>query len=244
MQTKLAEKKVEYHKEFINKIGGSEQHIRLSDGCYRDCWNCYAPKEKVWYKLPEIVRNNVVFYDMNFLWAYPNPLETIKKLGEIKVNGKVVYYDFWCGIDFTLLTSEIAKALKESRFGRFNNKRSYARGLRIAWDRSLKEQEQFIKAIEMLDEAGYNRINHQVFMLTNGKIGFNECRRKLQVLMYQHLQVCDCWYDMQKRGKVDPLFSWTAEQCKIFGGLCRDHNIIISGNGIQREYLNHVGNKK
>lgn len=233
----MKDREIEYHSEFINKIGSEEQHIRLSDGCFRNCWNCYAPTQKVWYEIPKIVRNKVVFYDMNFLWAYPDPLKVIKDLGQIKVNDKVVYYDFWCGIDFTLLTPEIANALNESRFGRFNNKRNYVRGIRLAWDRSIREQGEFIKALELLDKAGYNRINHQVFMLVNGKIPFKECSKKLQVLMYQHIQVCDCWYDKQKRGSIIPKFSWTQSECDIFGFQCRDHNEIVQGKGQHREYI-------
>ena len=239
MQQRLVKNKdIEYHSEFKNDLNDTEQHIRLSDGCFRDCWNCYAPTKKVWYEVPEIKRNKVIFYDMNFLWAYPDPIETIKELGERKVNGKVVYYDFWCGIDFTLLTPEIAKALKKARFGRFNNKRNYIRGLRIAWDRSIKEQEKIWDVFRMLDKAGYNRKNHQCFMLVNGKVPFKECTKKLQVLMHEHIQVCDCWYDKQKRGSAVPMFSWKDYECKIIGHLCRDHNEIIQGNGKHREYLN------
>ena len=68
---------MEYHSEFYNKIDESEQWIRLSDGCYRNCWNCYCPKEVVSYSLPEIKRNKVVILDMNYLYAHDNPLYDI-----------------------------------------------------------------------------------------------------------------------------------------------------------------------
>ena len=102
---------MEYHSEFYDKMDDTEQRIRLSDGCYRSCWNCYAPKEVKFYDIPEIQRNKIIFYDMNFLHAYPDPIKAIEKLGNIKVNKRVVYYDFQCGLDFTLLTPELCAAL-------------------------------------------------------------------------------------------------------------------------------------
>ncbi len=220
---------MEYHSEFYNKLNDTEQWIRLSDGCYRDCWNCYCPKEIKHYQIPKIERNKIVLLDMNFLYAYPNPLKTIEYLGQIKVNKKVVYYDFQCGLDFTLLDKEIAAALKAGRFGRFNNKRKYANGLRIAWDRGIDEKVEFIKTIHILKEVGYKQI--QIFMLVNGKVTFNECVMKLLVLKDLRVEIGDCWYDNQRRGSIKPIY-WTKEECILFGKLCRSHNVAIK----QKQY--------
>ncbi len=222
-------KEVEYHSEFYNEMNDTEQWIRLTDGCYRDCWNCYCPKTVLSYPMPKIERNKVVFLDMNFLHARLYPLHTIRSLGKTKVNKRVVYYDFQCGLDFTLLTEELAIALKKGRFGRFNNKRNYTNGLRIAWDRGIDEEEVFTKAIKLLKEAGYKQI--QIFMLVNGKVSFDECVEKLLVLMKLRVEIGDCWYDNQKRGSIKPIY-WTQEQCDLFGKLCRCHNVAIK----QRQY--------
>lgn len=218
---------VEYHSKFYNKTDEVEQWIRLSDGCYRDCWNCYCPKEKVWYPVPEIKRNVVIFLDMNFLYAYPNPLETIKKLGKIKVNKKVVRYDFQCGLDFTLMNKKFAIELKKGRFGRFNNKRNYENGLRIAWDRGIDEEDIFRSSINMLKDVGYKQI--QIFMLVNGKVCFDECIHKILVLKDLRIEIGDCWFDNQKRGSIVPRY-WTKEQCEIFGKICRAHNVAVKQN--------------
>ncbi len=223
------QQEVEYHSEFYNKTDESEQWIRLSDGCYRSCWNCYCPKEKLSYPLPTIERNKVVILDMNFLYVYPDPIGTIRTLGNKKVNKKVVYYDFQCGLDFTLINIHLAMALKKGRFGRFNNKRNYTNGLRIAWDRGIDEKKQFTKAILMLKGVGYKQI--QIFMLVNGKVSFDECVQKLLVLMKLRVEIGDCWYDNQKRGSIIPSY-WTQEQCDLFGKLCRCHNVAIK----QRQY--------
>ena len=220
---------IEYHSEFYNKMNDSEQWIRLSDGCYRSCWNCYCPQEKVYYDIPRIERNKVVILDMNFLYAYPDPLLTIKILGSQKVDNKVVYYDFQCGLDFVLINEPIARALKKGRFGRFNNKRKYANGLRIAWDRGLNEKDDFIKTIKLLQSVGYKQI--QIFMLVNGKISFNECIKKLLVLKDLKIEIADCWYDNQKRGSVKPIY-WTNEECIKFGRFCRQHNVAVK----QKQY--------
>jgi len=225
----MKEDNIEYHREFYNKLNETEQWIRLSDGCFRNCWNCYCPTDKLYYEVPEIKRNKVVILDMNFLYAHINPIETIELLGRIKVNKRVVYYDFQCGLDFTIITKEIIYALKKSRFGRFNNKRNYANGLRIAWDRSVAEKDKFIQAINWMKEAGYKRI--QIFMLVNGKVTFDECVEKLKILKDLRIEIGDCWYDNQRRGSVEPVY-WTHDECVLFGKLCRSHNVAIT----QRQY--------
>ncbi len=218
---------VAYHSEFYNEFNDTEQWIRLSDGCFRNCWNCYCPTQKLSYEVPEIVRNKVVILDMNFLYACPEPLNIIQKLGSQRVNGKKVYYDFYCGLDFTLLTPTVCEALKLYRFGRFTNKRKYISGIRMAWDRSIREQKEIKKAVQMLKEAGYNPKSLQVFMLCNGKeVSFGECKLKLDLMKIWNVQVADCWYDNQKRGSVEPI-GWTKSECDDFGRLCRDHNLMV-----------------
>jgi hypothetical protein len=218
---------VVYHDEFYDKTIGDEQWIRLSDGCFRSCWNCYAPKEKKFYAIPEINRNKVRFIDMNFLYAYPDPVKVITQLGNIKVNKKVIHYHFLCGLDFTLFTEEILIALKKSRFGRYNNKSHWINGLQIAWDRGVIEKELFIKAISLMQKVGYKGI--ACLMLCNGKVSFQECIEKLLVLKKLRIEIQDCWYDNQKRGSVKPIY-WSKEQCDLFGKLCRAHNVAIMQN--------------
>lgn len=218
------EEQIEYHSEFYNVMDDTEQRIRLSDGCYRDCWNCYCPKEVKSYAMPSIERNKVVFLDMNFLYAHPYSLNVIKNLGKVKVNKRVVYYDFQCGLDFTLITEKIAIALKDSRFGRFNNKRKYVNGLRIAWDRGIDETEIITRAINLLKVAGYKQL--QVFILANGKVSFNECLEKVRVLKELRVEIGDCWYDNQIRGSIKPIY-WTNQECVAFGKIARSHNVAI-----------------
>jgi len=218
---------VEYHSEFYNQSNETEQWLRLSDGCFRNCWNCYAPTKKVHYKIPEIIRNKVVIMDMNFLWAYPNPAETLKFLGNRIVNKKCVKYDFCSGLDYTLLTPEICRILFYHRFGRFNNKRNFTKAPRIAWDRSVKEQKIMKGALKELKRAGFTMRNIQVFILANGKIPFDECALKLDLMKVWNVQVADCWYDNQKRGSVEPRY-WSYDECKAFGKLCRTHNKLVN----------------
>jgi len=217
---------VEYHSEFYNKLDDSEQWIRLTDGCYRNCWNCYAPQKKRVYQLPEIKRNKVVFLDMNFLYAHPEPGKILEQLSKIRVNKKVVYYDFFCGLDFTLLSQDLADLCKKARVGFFNNKKNYIPGLRIAWDRGIQEQYKIKDSIKRIYKAGYRPGLSHCFILSNGKIPYSECEKKLRILLKWNIQVRDCWYDNKKRGSVNPIY-WTAEECKKFGRLCRDHNLLI-----------------
>lgn len=224
---------MEYHREFYNEVRDDEQWIRLSDGCFRSCWNCYCPKDKLSYELPTIERNKVRFLDMNFLYAHNSPKVMLESLAKIKVENKVVRYAFLCGLDFSLLTPEIIGLCKKARIGRFNNKGHWVNGLTIAWDRGLDEQIRIIQAIENIEAGGYLKRNIACFMLCNGKVGFQECLRKLRVLKEQRVQIQDCWYDNQKRGHIKPVY-WTQIECDIFGDLCRAHNIAIIQNQYDR----------
>lgn len=185
-----------YHDEFYSVVRDEEHWIRLTDGCFRSCWNCYTPKEIKVYDLPEIQANKVRFLDQNFLHAHPAPLKLITSLPK-KLNGRVIRYMFYSGLDFTLFNQELLNAMKNSRVGRFNNKGNYINGLSIAWDRGIGEQEQISKAIDMIIKAGYSRRGIQVRMLCNGKIGFNECMEKLAILFKEKIMIDDCWFNNQ-----------------------------------------------
>jgi len=220
---------MKYNSEFYNKCDDKEQWIRITDGCYRNCWNCYAPVDKKVYALPKIERNIVRFLDMNFLYAHNNPIQFIDNLSKIKVNNRVVRYTFLCGLDFTLLTREFLVSCKKARVGRFNNKGNFINGLTIAWDRGYDELDLFNKAIDMIVDSGYKRSNIQVFMLCNGKVPYGECVKKLKILKEKRVQIADCWYDNQKRGEISPCY-WSKEECLSFGKLCRAHNIAVIQN--------------
>ena len=220
--------KITYHDEFYSVARDGEHWIRLTDGCFRSCWNCYTPKEIKVYDLPEIKENKVRFLDQNFIHAHPEPLKLIKSLPQ-KLNGRVIRYMFYSGLDFTLFNQELLNAMKKSRVGRLNNEGNYINGLSIAWDRSIDEKEQISKAIDMMLKAGYGRRGIQVRMLCNGKVGYSECMDKLAFLFKQKVMIDDCWFNNQKRGSVKPIY-WTVEQCKAFGDCCRTNNVAVMQN--------------
>lgn len=229
--------RITYHDEFYSVARDGEHWIRLTDGCFRQCWNCYTPCDRKVYDLPEIQANKVRFLDQNFLWAHPEPLKLIQSLPR-KRNGQVIRYMFYSGIDFTLFKQEIVDAMKKARIGRFNDKGNFINGLSIAWDRGYDELEQISKAIDMMLGAGYSRRGIQIRMLCNGKVSYEECLKKLQYIYSRRVMIDDCWFDNQKRGSVKPIY-WTQEQCDMFGDSCRANNVAVMQNqhsGIDRIY--------
>lgn len=232
-------RRIKYHDEFYSVARDGEHWIRLTDGCFRQCWNCYTPKERKVYDLPEIQANKVRFLDQNFLWAHPEPLKLIQSLPK-KLNGKVIRYMFYSGLDFTLFTPDILQAMKKARIGRFNNKGNFVNGLSIAWDRGYNEAESIGKAIDMMVNAGYNKRSIQVRMLCNGKVSYAECMKKLKYLYKKRVMIDDCWFDNQKRGSVKPIY-WTDTECKLFGQCCRANNIAVMQN--QHDPLDKIYSK-
>lgn len=228
--------RIKYHDEFYSVARDGEHWIRLTDGCFRQCWNCYTPKEYKVYDLPEIKANKVRFLDQNFLDAHPNPLQLIQSLPK-KLNGRVIRYMFYSGLDFTLFTLEIVSAMKKARVGRFNDKGNWINGLSIAWDRGYDETDKIIDAINMMLKAGYSRRGIQIRMLCNGKIPYSICMEKLKILWQCKVMIDDCWYNNQKRGSVKPIY-WTTEQCKMFGDCCRANNVAVMQN--QHESIERI----
>jgi hypothetical protein len=95
-----------------NKVNDTEQWIRITEDCPNNCSYCFEPREVKIHPIPEIVRNKVKIMDMNLL-SKKQALDIIQELGTKKVNGKVVYYELICGIDYRFTTQEIADALKQ-----------------------------------------------------------------------------------------------------------------------------------
>lgn len=217
-QTRLAKPKVKYSYGAYDKSDDKEQWIRISEGCPHDCPYCYEPQEMKWFGIPKIVRNDVKIMDMNLL-CKEQALDCLKELAKKHVNGRVVYYDMVCGIDYRFLTPDIAQALKDARF----------RKIRIAWDWWYKDQYRIKEAIDMLKEAGYRtgkNTDIMVFMICNWKIPYKENLKKLDLCKVWGVQVADCYYDNQVK-YIEPIH-WTDFEIKDFRRRCRKHNQLVS----------------
>lgn len=205
-----------YDKPQYNKTVGNTQRIELHRGCP---WGeiheyCYEPNIYEDFVVPEIMRNQVQILDMNPL-ARKDVVEVIKELGSRRVNGKVVHYEFVCGVDYRFLTQEIADLMKKNRFIR----------PRIAWDDSFSEQMKIKDAIDKLIKAGYKRNELMLFMIVNWKIPFDECLRKLDLMKVWGVKVCDCCYDGGYRVAV-PVY-WSQEEITAIRRVSRKHNQLV-----------------
>jgi len=216
-----------YSRGFYNVVDDKEQHIRISEGCPNQCTYCAETwengKEPIYYEIPELVRNKVVILDMNLIYK-PRALEIIQELGQRRVNGKVIYYELQCGIDWRYLTQELASALKQARF----------ENMRFAWDYGYSQVYKIYDALKMLIYAGYKAKEIQIFMICNWKIPYVECLKKLDTIKFWRTQISDCWYDNQLPPDIKPVF-WNPLEILNFRAKCRDHNIMARMNGIQVE---------
>jgi len=209
---------MKYHTEFYNKIKGDEQRLRLGEGCPNGCEYCHSDKELISYDIPEIVKNKVSIMDMNFLYN-PKHKERIRELGSKRVNGKVVYYELICGIDWRLLDQETAILLKENRFKK----------IRFAWDYGIELQYKLKDCYDKLLRAGYKPRNLMCFMLCDWKVSFNDCLLKLGLLKIWNITVSDCWFDNIKPPNYQCNY-WTYIECKLFRAMCALHNQMIKFN--------------
>lgn len=212
--------KMTYGKPQYNVIKGEVQRIELSRGCPNGCPYCFEPlarnkRDVIIFPIPTLKKNKVEILDMNFLWQ-SNIIQRIRKLGSQKVNGKVVYYEEICGIDFRFMTQEIADELRKARFKK----------IRIAWDWTLKDQMKIKDAINMFIKAGYKAKELMVFIIANYKISYKNCLKKLDLLKIWNVKVCDCCFDGGYKYAV-PKY-WTGEQIKDFRYKCRKHNQLVN----------------
>ncbi len=199
-----------------NKVKDTEQRIRLTEGCPHNCPYCYEPKEIKIFDIPEIVRNNVGIIDMNLL-CKEEALGSIKKLGDIKVNDKVVYYECICGIDYRFLDQEIAEALKKSRF----------KNMRIAWDWWYADQFRLKKGLSYLTKAGFSPDDITIFMICNWKIDYVECCKKLDLCKVWNVKAADCYFDNQISPNIKPM-GWSLREIRSFRKLVRKHNQLVN----------------
>lgn len=186
------------------------QKIKLTDGCPNGCQYCYAPKTPIkYYDMPEIKDHEIQILDMNFL-SNPKCLEYMKELWLRNCETELV-----CGIDYRLLTQDIADRLRHSNFIK----------IRWAWDYTFSDQKKHQKVWKMLTKAGYKSEELSVFILVNWKIPFVECCKKLDLLKVWNVKVNDCCWD-GGYARAKPVY-WTPEQIKKFRKMCRKHNQMV-----------------
>lgn len=159
-----------YDRPQYNAVKGEIQRIELHRGCPWGHEYCYEPNIIEDFPIPELVKNQVQILDMNFL-ARKDALEVIRELGRRRVKGKLIEYEFVCGLDYRFLTQELADAIKESRFIQPH----------IAWDDPFNIQMKINDAIEILLKARYQRRDISVFMIVNWTIPYSECLRKFDL---------------------------------------------------------------
>lgn len=224
IQQRLATPRVKYSRGYYNKVKGDSQAIRITEGCPHNCDWCYEPIEFKIFGVPKIERNKVLIYDMNIL-CKKEAFEIISSLPN-KLNGKHIFYEFVCGLDFRFMTKEMAELLYSGHFGRFNKKNWY-KGIRLAWDRGLEYQYKMKDCIEMLVKVGFKRSLITLFILNNHKITtLEDNMRKLDLCKVWNVQVADCRYDNQIK-TFNPI-AWTTTEMKTFRKKVRNHNQLVN----------------
>lgn len=183
------------------------KNIQFTSGCPNNCSYCYEPKEIKTFN-PEIPRDkDINILDMNFL-SNPNVKEILYSLPKRR-------YELICGLDFRLLTQEIADLLREKGFIK----------IRWAWDYSFNQQKKHKATYIKLIRAGYKPKDLSVFILVNWRIPFTDCCRKLDLLKVWGIKVNDCCFNGGY--KIAKPQYWNIEQIKEFRRLCRKHNQLV-----------------
>jgi len=237
-KTKRRNKMNLYSKErvdypIVDKIDeNGTQWIELNRGCKRGCSFCYADPNYKQFQVPVIRSRIVQVIGEGFLYD-TQVKEKIIECGQKRVNNKVVYFGLSQGIDFRLLTPDIAELLSKNRFGIINNKGRWYKGIRFAWDLGMEQKELTQKTIELLEGVGYRRKYIQVFVLVNWKISYQVCLEKLMFLKSLGVKIDDCTYNTTKREKKP--IHWTKDELISFRKKCRKHNQLILFDGYDPE---------
>ncbi len=193
------------------------EKIQLTKGCPNGCQYCHEPKKMEYLDMPIFNDQRIQILDMNFL-ANLNHMDHIDTLGTNHCKTELV-----CGIDYRILTQEIANALHDNGFIR----------MRWAWDYSFNYQKKHRNVFLMLRKAGYKPKELSVFMIVNWKIPYYECCQKLDLLKVWNVKVNDCCWDGGY--KIAKPKYWDIDDIKRFRKMCRKHNQIVNF-GIDPEY--------
>ncbi len=209
-----------YSKGPYNKSDLTEQWIRISEGCPNACPYCSETtengKEPIHHPIPEIVRNRVRITDMNLIYK-PRAVEIINELGAKRVNGKVVYYELLCGVDYRFMTQELSNVLHNNRFT----------NIRLAWDFSFALQREIKDTLKMLMKAGYSSKKLTVFMICNWRTPYLENCAKVDLCKVWNVKVADCWFDNQTPPDIKPIH-WTDDEINNFRAKVRKHNQLVN----------------
>lgn len=144
-------------------------------------------------------------------------MDIIRELGEKKVNGKVVYYELTCGVDYRFMNQEKADALYKNRF----------QNIRIAWDGRFTEQKKIKSVVDMLIKAGYKSNDIMVFMLCNWKIPYIDNLAKMDLCKVWRVKIHDAYFDNQLPPDVKPIH-WNINNILDFRAKVRKHNQIVN----------------
>lgn len=206
------------------------QWIEINRGCKRGCEFCYADRNFKEFPPPEISAKKVQIIGEGILYdsRMPNILD---KLGESGAR-----FGLNQGIDYRLLTPEIAEALARNRFGTIIEKTSrWSKGVKIAWDRGLEQRKGIQDAIDLLESVGYRRHEIMVFVLVNYKTTYSVCQDKLYWLRRCGVQVDPCTWNTTKRKKIEAY--WSKEEMRAFvSNAGRLHNIHTRAGVLKKEY--------
>lgn len=215
--------------------------ITGSRGCPRTCRHCGAHiiEDKLTFKpieqiLKECRANKAVFTD-NSVLARTDIHEFLKALAGHRWNGKVIYYEFQSGLDYRLMTAEIAKLLFQAR----------VKIPRLAWDLSLSEMPRVRNAFDMLINAGYRAKDMFCFVLYNGDMTYEQIEEKRRILLSWGVRISDCrlrpltqlhdWYNPREKQSSRDYYigeesGWTDSLIKQFRKNCRSMNLLLSRN--------------
>ena len=125
------------------------------------------------------------------------------------------------------LHPNIAFALKENRFI----------NIRFAWDGSYTKKNMYLyrDGVKMLTNAGYKKRYLICFILSNYYVSLTECMYKAKMLLYDHIQICNCVY---RKNYLDPKVYpklWSVKEIAYFKQECRFNGQLIRANGYDSE---------
>jgi len=184
------------------------KQIKFTDGCPNQCSYCYEPKEMKYHHPLIPLNEDIQIQDMNFL-SNPDHFSILRNLPKNKS------YEFTCGIDFRRLDQGICDLMKQKGFVK----------VRWAWDYGFSQQKIHQKIWKMFTKAGYKSEELSVFVLTNWKIPYVECCRKLDLLKIWNVKINDCCFDGGY--KIAKPKDWNIDQIKRFRKICRKHNQMV-----------------